>query len=279
MCPVAVGAPHLRRYVAFGQLFAAGADGRVVRIDRGPMAKHPVTPMLEADLRRHLAEQTQLQIGVVDLTEIEPAAVEREVAAGARAVVFDGVDHASVAAVGTLVWAARPVFAVGSSGLTAGLLAAWGTVGKVRTARPCEGPLLVVSGSCAAMTGRQIEWGLRHGFRGVRVSPGRVAEALEEVVRGLAAGQDTVVYSAMGEVAGEAAGAGLGVELGALVREVRRRHLVRRIIFCGGDTASHAVQQLEIRALTFGGRAGGRGAVVRGGGWVGAGAEGGAGGG
>src|ERR1700733_4127465 len=49
--PIIVGAPHLRRYVAFGNLFAADADGVVQRIDRHPMSHHPVTPMHEPDLR------------------------------------------------------------------------------------------------------------------------------------------------------------------------------------------------------------------------------------
>ncbi len=47
---ILVGAPHLRRYVAFGNLFAA-AGAEVYRIDRHPtMSRHPVTPMHEADL-------------------------------------------------------------------------------------------------------------------------------------------------------------------------------------------------------------------------------------
>src|SRR6185312_6189943 len=35
--PIVVGAPYLRRYVAFGNLFAADPDGNIVRIDRHPM--------------------------------------------------------------------------------------------------------------------------------------------------------------------------------------------------------------------------------------------------
>ncbi len=52
------GQPSLGRYCAFGSLFARGPDGLVHRIDRHPvMARHPVTPMTEADLGRHLAAQ------------------------------------------------------------------------------------------------------------------------------------------------------------------------------------------------------------------------------
>ena len=47
---MAVGAPQLKRYTAFGHLFA-GYQGQTYRIDRHPvMSRHPVTPMDEADL-------------------------------------------------------------------------------------------------------------------------------------------------------------------------------------------------------------------------------------
>ena len=58
--PLVVGAPQLKRYTAFGHLFA-GYQGQTYRIDRHPvMSRHPVTPMDEADLRIHLSRQTDL---------------------------------------------------------------------------------------------------------------------------------------------------------------------------------------------------------------------------
>jgi uncharacterized protein YgbK (DUF1537 family) len=65
--PLVVGAPPMRRFTAFGQLFAAAGE-TVHRIDRHPtMSRHPVTPMDEADLRLHLARQTGLPVGLLDL--------------------------------------------------------------------------------------------------------------------------------------------------------------------------------------------------------------------
>src|ERR671921_2408984 len=61
--PLVVGAPALSRYQAFGNLFAAIA-GEGYRLDRHPvMARHPVTPMDEADVLRHLARQTRIASG------------------------------------------------------------------------------------------------------------------------------------------------------------------------------------------------------------------------
>ena len=66
--PILVGAPQLKRYTAFGHLFAA-YQGEVYRIDRHPvMSRHPVTPMAEADLRLHLIAQTALKTRLADLS-------------------------------------------------------------------------------------------------------------------------------------------------------------------------------------------------------------------
>ena len=43
----------------------------------------------------------------------------------------------------------------------------------------------------------------------------------------------------------------LGAAVGELVREIVGRGRVRRVVLCGGDTSSHAMQQLPIRALTW----------------------------
>ena len=69
--PLVVGAPEIRRFQAFGTLFAgAGAD--IYRLDRHPvMSRHPVTPMGEADLGKHLAAQTHLKVGIVDLVAMK----------------------------------------------------------------------------------------------------------------------------------------------------------------------------------------------------------------
>ena len=58
-----VAAPPMRRYQVFGNLFAVRA-GRRGRLDRHPvMARHPVTPMDEADVGRHLSRQTGRRSG------------------------------------------------------------------------------------------------------------------------------------------------------------------------------------------------------------------------
>jgi uncharacterized protein YgbK (DUF1537 family) len=73
--PIVGGQPGLGRFCAFGELYAtAGAGGEVHRIDRHPtMSRHPVTPMHEADLRRHLALQGLAHATLIDLRLLDGA--------------------------------------------------------------------------------------------------------------------------------------------------------------------------------------------------------------
>ncbi|UIJ45238.1 hypothetical protein LZK98_19695 [Sphingomonas cannabina] len=265
--PILVGAPHLGRYVVFGNLFAA-AGGEVFRIDRHPtMSRHPVTPMHEADLRRHLALQTDMPVALVPIDRIqagEAAAVFDAVGEGA--VLFDGVDMPSLAVAGELLLSRGTRFAVGSSGVTRALVMAWQANGAVEApgelARAGEvDRLLVVSGSCSPVTARQIARGMTEGYAGVRADVpallnGETAEEARLVgaaETALAAGGRCVIHSADGPLgdAAPAAGDRLGVALGRVAHEIIRRQRLSRVLFAGGDTSSHGVAELGIDALTW----------------------------
>jgi len=78
--PLQVGAPILGRYCVFGNLFArSGLDSDPYRLDRHPtMSRHPITPMNESDVHRHLAKQTTRRIELVDILSVSD--VERATA-------------------------------------------------------------------------------------------------------------------------------------------------------------------------------------------------------
>jgi uncharacterized protein YgbK (DUF1537 family) len=274
--PIVVGAPHLRRYVAFGNLFAAAPDGTIQRIDRHPMSRHPVTPMREADLRVHLAAQTDTKIGLIDVPVLQSGTASEAVASliadGHQAILFDTIDAESQATAGALLLTLAqqtPLFSASSSGLTAALISAWSTLGTFT--RPADSkhiraakPLLVVSGSCSAVTERQLRYALAHGYHGIALDPKTLldpanparTEVLEAAAQSLASGRDTVLYTALGTPATAVQGDQLGVALGTLLREILASSMafetpVRRVLLCGGDTASHAVQQLGLYALTW----------------------------
>jgi uncharacterized protein YgbK (DUF1537 family) len=274
--PILVGAPHLGRYVAFGNLFAAAGDGEVHRIDRHPtMSRHPVTPMHEADLRRHLSAQTDMVIGLVGLDRLklgqgEPA-YEAEVESGAEAVLFDGVDRDSLQAAGGIVRrrAGKGIrFAVGSSGVTRALIHSWKAAGLVQeepraAAIDAVDRLLVVSGSCSPVTAGQIQWALANDYAGVKADvpallAGSAAEQARieaEALAALAEGRSALIYSATGplEAGRDPSGEGLGTALGRIARAIVARGGARRLLFAGGDTSSHAVAELGLFALTWAG--------------------------
>lgn len=265
---IVVGAPHLRRYVAFGNLFAAAGD-EVFRIDRHPtMSRHPVTPMHEADLIRHLAGQTDAPIALVSLERIRAGEADAAFAAAGEAagVLFDGVSMEDLAVTGAILLQRGVRFAVGSSGVTRALVLAWRAAGTIAgepvTSRAQEvDRLLVVSGSCSPVTARQIAQGIADGYAGIRADVdallrGETAEE-ERIVRAATAtltksGRATI-HSAEGPLGTTAPAAGdqLGVALGRIAGTVIRTAGLKRVLFAGGDTSSHGVAQLGIDALTW----------------------------
>jgi uncharacterized protein YgbK (DUF1537 family) len=272
--PIGVAAPHLGRFLLFGNLFAA-AGNQVYRIDRHPtMAHHPATPMDEADLRLHLAKQTNLALGLVDVRAFQAGDAEgqfrQQAEAGAAAVLLDGVDAVMLQEAGELIWgltrASQPLFTVGSSGVTASLIAHWRSAGVIAAESPAipstkANQVLVISGSCSAVTEGQILWAKRQGFACRELDAAGLAHGGSEAVEtaiGLAlqplhAGRDTVLYTALGTPAGLTHDKELGRALGRLLLALVQQTGVRRVVLCGGDTSSHAVQQLDLTALTFAG--------------------------
>jgi 3-oxoisoapionate kinase len=272
---VVVGAPKLLRYVAFGNLFATYC-GQNYRIDRHPvMARHPITPMAEGDLRLHIQQQTTLSTAVVDLIALQAgeglSTFERLRAEGFKIIFFDTLDSASMAEVGRSVWEKRrpePSFIAGSSGVEYGFIGWWDQQGALPPPPSIQGVppvdrLLVVSGSCSAVTASQIRWAESQGFQGVRLDPNKLIEgdgelnrAIREGSAALADGKSVVAYSAAGPddtiaQGNEDFGQKLGVRLGLLGRELLLRAGVRRMVVAGGDTSGQVGGALGIDALTM----------------------------
>jgi len=226
--PVVVSAPSLQprgRYVLFGNLFAT-VDGETYRLDRHPtMSEHPVTPMTEADLRRHLGEQTDRNIRLLDIRSIDQpdgesleTDLEKLLTAEPEVVVFDGLNHDHQRRVGRLIWeratqADGTMFSASSSGLEYALANHWqetGVVEKPAQVEPVESvdQLLVMSGSASPVNADQMTWAFEHGFEGVRldteelVDPeGASAErtrAVEAALELLDADKSPLLYTARG---------------------------------------------------------------------------------
>jgi uncharacterized protein YgbK (DUF1537 family) len=279
-------APVMRRYQAFGHLFAGLPEG-VFRLDRHPvMAHHPVTPMAEADLLRHLARQTVLPGGLISLEHLAAggqARLEALVRAGARVLSVDCIDGPSEAAAGRLIWENRgkmPVV-VGSQGVEYALVQHWRDAGLIGPAPEvgsagAMGQIVAVSGSVSPVTAGQLAWAGANGFARIGFEAATVcgpedalaAEEARVVAAAVAAaseGQSPLVHSAAGlddpavarfRAALSASGLGAGVAnqrigaaLGRVLDGVLRATGLRRAVISGGDTSGHGMQALGLQAL------------------------------
>jgi len=286
--PLVAAAPAIARYQAFGNLFALAADGVRHRLDRHPgMARHPVTPMDEADVRRHIARQTGLALGLVDLVAMKTGAADAALAAerarGATIVALDVVDAETLREAGRLIWEGRGerLFVLGSQGVEYALVAHWQAAGLIGPpketfrATPAE-RIACVSGSCAPVTAGQIAFAGENGFSPLRIDAVRAVDeaewkrelgrAAEAALAAAGQGRDPLVFSAMGpddpavaRLRDATASNGLsaddvndriGAGLGRLLDRVLRTAGLRRGVIAGGDTSGHAAMQLGIHALT-----------------------------
>lgn len=286
--PMIVAAPAIARYQAFGNLFAA-VGGEGYRLDRHPtMSRHPVTPMHEADVRRHLAKQTTVPVGLIDYLAMKQGAADvrlaHELQRGMEIVSLDVVDDETLADAGRLIWTHRGerLFAIGSQGLEYALIAHW-RAADLLPSQPTTAfqlkpvaRIACVSGSCSPTTAQQIEVAERNGFVGIALDTSRAVDQpawANELKRAsdlasalIGEGRDPLVFSAKGPddpaltrtaAAAEAAGVALGAVndrigagLGSVLDTVLKTTGVTRAVVAGGDTSGHAMLTLGTCALT-----------------------------
>jgi uncharacterized protein YgbK (DUF1537 family) len=282
-----VASPPMGRYQAFGNLFAV-ADGVGHRLDRHPtMSRHPVTPMDEADLARHLAHQTSRSIGLVDFVAMASgnadAALMKQIASGAEIISIDVLDRNTLEQAGRLMWEHRGerLFAVGSQGVEQALVAHWQATGLIGKPTRSAGFVAVdrmagISGSCSPVTAAQISYAADNGFDIIRVDATKAVAASawqEEIDRSvrvaldaLSAGRDPLLVTARGaddpaiaalRTAVAASGASLedinariGSGLGRALNVILQSAKLRRVVVAGGDTSGHAVKELHMYALS-----------------------------
>jgi 3-oxoisoapionate kinase len=223
--PLIVGVPTLKRYTVFGNHFATMED-ITHRLDRHPiMSKHPMTPMDEADLRKHLSRQTTTEIESMNVLELSGSTIEIERILDSKlqenhnpkVMLFDVLTQEMLTKIGKLLineTQNNPLFAIGSSGVEYALTAAWKESGQYGLSEPQwpslspTAPLFVVSGSCSLVTEKQINYSLEHNFFGMKVdsseliNPETRAETCLKIIREatqqLEKGIDVVIYTALG---------------------------------------------------------------------------------
>lgn len=273
------GQPSLGRYCAFGQLYAtAVAGGEVFRIDRHPtMSRHPVTPMHEADLRRHLHTLGLGAVGLIDLRTMDAAASDGErleraladaAAAAPCALLFDATTSAHLHATGRQLWhraAQRPQLVLGASSVAQATLVHWPDGASAAApavspaVAPANSPVFLLVGSLSPVTAAQVQ--LAQGlYHQIAVDPAPLLSdevALDALARrcsdALAAGHSVMARTTLPAAGGPPPLVVAQIVGQLLTRVLKRNPQVRRVGIAGGDTSSLALRALGAWALGWAG--------------------------
>jgi 3-oxoisoapionate kinase len=216
--PIIGGQPNIGRYCLFSNLFASdGIGGEMHRVDRHPtMSVHPVTPMGEADLRRHLRAQGLTDIAAIHYPSYAMGettldwVVQRFLDHGRAAVLLDIADPADLAWAGRLIWRhalREPLLAIGASSVAQALIATWCDRGNAaaqaipNVLAPAEGPVLVMTGSLSPVTRRQVEAAQSYqrfqlDAAQLIAGDGAATALVADVVAALQAGRNVMVVTA-----------------------------------------------------------------------------------
>jgi uncharacterized protein YgbK (DUF1537 family) len=294
--PILPAAPRLGRFTIFGNHFVAVGE-KVYRMDRHPsMPTHPATPMKESDLRQHLAKQTDLDCGFVPILQLEKGIkrardhfkglMKRDI----PLILFDTLLERHLNRACEVIWdyvAKRKIkFCIGSQEIGFGLAKEWKRQGWLadiqknyakKAARKAR-KILVVSGSCASVTGRQIKWASTHGFTCIRIDPAKLftpasqkeetARVFEKSISKLNEGQSVIIFSAIGPedtnisntqkligrlgLESQALTQRLGGVLGDITKAIIAQSDVKRVVLAGGDISGKITPKLGISALQVG---------------------------
>jgi uncharacterized protein YgbK (DUF1537 family) len=251
------------------------------------MREHPLTPMTDANLVRHLGRQTARRVGLAPYASVEAGAdvlrlrFERLRSDGVSIAVVDCLTDAHVE---TICRASADLRLVtGGSAFGQGLPAVWRERGWVEesdvrtpalsTAESEGRGCLFVAGSCSVATRAQNRRFESHGAPSFRVEPrallgeefGR-APLVASVRTHLAAGRHCLLYTT-GEpaevarvqswAAGEkidvpALGRRIAYALADLVSEILEGDAARGLVFAGGETSGALCRRLSLGALRVG---------------------------
>ncbi|QOR39040.1 four-carbon acid sugar kinase family protein [Billgrantia diversa] len=272
--PVLPATPAFGRFTAFSNLFTRYA-GSICRLDHHPgMAHHPSTPMKEADLRRHLADQTSLPSAAVTLLDYRDSDGGWQVMADAAAresfMVLDATDQRELEHAASLIMRLaeqRKTLAVAAQGLADALGRLASLDENKRFPLPeyyaGVGHLLVLSGSCSPQTQLQLEDFSSRGGEVLGLQPETALDDPEAVLSGLiekvawyqAQGKNVAVATTrqQGDVVTKLSAEHLSRSVGGIYARLtcalRERGLLPRVVFAGGDTSSHAMRQMGADSL------------------------------
>ncbi|SEL08253.1 four-carbon acid sugar kinase family protein [Pacificibacter marinus] len=285
--PILVAAPQMRRFQMFGHFFSGHGD-TVYRLDRHPvMARHPVTPMTESDVARHISLQSdRLE---TSLWSVEDIAANRAPKTAntpdhIQAFTMDCIDAQTESAAGRQLWEnrAQNPFVVGSQGVEFALVRHWIDTGVLPEQTPLSSAgraqgMVTISGSVSPTTADQIAWSRANGFDAIRFDATQACgdiltldTEIDNIVTAslasISKGRDPLIFTAEGpddpavtqfiaavKQSGKTSSEvnqRIGEALGTALLRILTQSKIRRAVISGGDTSGFATRQLGIFALS-----------------------------
>jgi uncharacterized protein YgbK (DUF1537 family) len=239
-----------------GYLFVNG-----VLLSESPMRNHPLNPMTEPNLVRHLQAQTSRRVGLVALPSVRAGLIFPDCKIqDCEIALVDAIEDTDLTNIAEAV-ADLPLM-TGGSGITSALPTVWKRRGMwspqpVSMAKPAGSPrrTLLLAGSCSAATLRQIEeWtGPAERMRTDHLGAGEIARVNEVARRALEDTGQILVYSSAPPEARATTGAMAAViecAFGDLARALQ--DLYDQIIVAGGETSGAVIEALGVRAVRIG---------------------------
>lgn len=281
--PLIVGAPILKRYVIFGNLFAT-ADALTYRLDRHPtMSQHPVTPMSESDIRQILAKQTHLSSSLLDYLSLNQGVAASQASLkdlDTRILLCDTLSDDNLKVLGELLFRFKEQgihFVAGSSGLEYAIIRFLAHTLEPAKLKPLPEvkQMIVMSGSASATTARQILEAEKQGFTLIRINSADLIQNEQQTIElerlkalantALEAGKSVLLFTALGPddpalaktrqalseqgYLSSDSSRILGTAQGKLLKELLLTSGLRRACITGGDTCGYVTHQLGIYAL------------------------------
>ncbi len=261
--------PENGRSVFMGNLFVGRQP-----LSESPMKDHPLTPMLDSNLMRLLEPQVTRPVGLVDRLTVAQGtgAVRTELkrlgASGVAHVVVDAVANSDLDIIAEACLG-MPLL-TGGSALAMPLPALYRAKGVIaavavdleRSELPTTG--IVLSGSCSAMTNRQVADYRDRGAATYRLDPVEISEngpdAALDWLRSQNLGAMPLIYASADPASVKAAQAQLGVaRAGEIVEHAlatcavaARDRGARRFVVAGGETSGAVTKALGVTQLDIG---------------------------
>jgi len=247
-------------------------------LSQSSMRDHPLNPMREPNLVRHLQQQTSRKVGLTDWTVVRsgPKAIGerfRELAdEGVSISLVDVLDEDDLTSVAEACSRMRLV--TGGSGLGMRLPEIWRRQDRLGEKREETSPArrdgaaaLILSGSCSAATLAQVADAERRGIRSAQVDAPALLRGDEEIDRLEVQARRSIANSGAALVSSSADAeereriretAGVDAEeirlaiercFGELARRIVGEGDVQELIVAGGETSGAAVEALGVKAM------------------------------